>query len=114
MPHEFEVTVKGEIGRIYDLTSEYFTSLGYRVIRADRPNALSFTKGSWLFLRAIFSGGKRNLAVSMMPKGDEVAIHCTYKMPAFWVEFWIESADKAKLQLEVEGLRNLVNQSVKV
>ena len=41
-----------------------------------------------------------------MPNDDGVAIHCTYKMPAFW----IEGADEAELRLEVEGLRNLINE----
>ena len=76
------------------------------MVREDRPNALSFTRGSWFFSRAIFSSEKRNLAVSIMPKDDEVAIRCTYKMPAFW----IEGADEAELRLEVEGLRNLINE----
>ena len=106
MPHRFEVTVKGDVHHIYDLISQHYVSLGYRVVREDRPNALSFTRGSWFFSRAIFSGEKRNLAVSIMPKDDEVAIRCTYKMPAFW----IEGADEAELRLEVEGLRNLINE----
>lgn len=76
------------------------------MVREDRPKALSFTRGSWLFSRAIFSGEKRNLAIYIMPNDDGVAIHCTHKMPAFW----IEGADKAELQLEVEGLRNLINE----
>jgi len=102
MAHKFTVLVKGETNSLYDLVSQHFSSLGYRIVSGDRPNALSFTRGSWLGMT--FASGKRSLAVSLIPKGEDVVISCTFEMPGFW----LFSGDKAKLQLEVEGLRSLV------
>jgi hypothetical protein len=106
--YQTEFKVKSDPELVYELTSGYFASLGYRLIGSVRPSTLSFTKGShfgWTF-----KGTTRNLAIALMSTNGEVEVHCTFELPRYWAIG--QGKAKAELELEVKQALLMIQEHI--
>lgn len=103
-------TIDGNINKIYNSVSQYFTSLGFKTKNAVKPTRLILERGSILFadvgvLRDKWTTKKCELEVNFVPSEDSVTIKCDYYVP------WVISSkgrDLDGINKETEGLKNFI------
>ena len=101
--YETQFSIKMEAEKVYDFAAQYFGTEGYRFVSGDRPNTLSFVRGS--FWGITLKTTKTNLTVSMISdKNGEVMVRCYFDMPIAIVM----GGDKERLELESEHFRNFL------
>jgi hypothetical protein len=72
--HEVSFEVELEREKVYDCATQFFPTLGYRLVSGDRPNTISFKRGSLFGIT--LKTAEANLTISLIQSGEKVIVKC--------------------------------------
>jgi len=99
-------TVKGDIGKVFELTKEHMSNMKFQIVNQNTPNFISLKRGSRLgsLTSSETENAETELSITLKQKGEEVNILCDYDVRWYRVQ-WFTASDKSTLESEVEELK---------
>ncbi|ODS37530.1 MAG: hypothetical protein A7316_01725 [Candidatus Altiarchaeales archaeon WOR_SM1_86-2] len=99
-------TVKGDIGKVFELTKEHMSNMKFQIVNQNTPNFISLKRGSRLgsLTSSETENAETELSITLKQKGGEVNILCDYDVRWYRVQ-WFTASDKSTLESEVEELK---------